>query len=44
LVLAQPPSFDFSLAFPFVFRVMVLTIDFYWIFGCSFIVELIATD
>ncbi len=32
LVLASCASFGLSLAFPFVFCVMVLTIGFYWIF------------
>jgi hypothetical protein len=32
LVHAGYASFDLSLAFPFVFHVMVLAIGFYWIF------------
>jgi hypothetical protein len=32
LVIAGHASFGLSLAFPFVFHMMVLTIDFYWIF------------
>jgi hypothetical protein len=35
LVLAGCASFGLSLAYPFVFRVMVPTINFYWIFGES---------